>query len=225
MSKLYIVPTPVGNLNDITARALEVLQTCDTILAEDTRKTSILLKHYGISKPLQSYHKFNEHRIVKQLVERIESGENIALVSDAGTPGISDPGFLISRECISAGVEIITLPGPVAFIPALINSGLPADRFCFEGFLPQKKGRLKRLEEYRHEKRTMVFYESPFRLIKTLEQLAHVLGDDRKASVSREISKIYEENIRGSLRELIDHFSSKVPKGEFVVVVKGSTED
>jgi 16S rRNA (cytidine1402-2'-O)-methyltransferase len=221
MSKLYIIPTPIGNLRDITHRALEILGSCDAILAEDTRKTSILLKQYGISKPLFAHHKFNEHRTLKPMVDRIRSGDVLALVSDAGTPGISDPGFLIVRECIREGLEVETLPGPTAFIPALINSGFPADRFCFEGFLPQKKGRMKKLEELKTESRTMIFYESPFRLSKTLLQLAAVMGGGREASVSRELSKIHEETLRDSLENLALHFEKHPPRGEIVIVVKG----
>ncbi|MBL0105549.1 MAG: 16S rRNA (cytidine(1402)-2'-O)-methyltransferase [Bacteroidetes bacterium] len=218
---LYLVPTPVGNLEDITLRAIRVLKEADVILAEDTRTSGHLLKHLGIDKRMQSYHMHNEHKIVQDIVERISGGEKIALVTDAGTPGISDPGFLLVRECIKSDIHIETLPGPTAFVPALVNSGLPTDRFTFEGFLPQKKGRATRLEKLREEERTMIFYESPFRLVKTLEQFAVVFGNDRQACVSREISKMFEENKRGTLRECADYFSSKTVKGEIVIVVAG----
>ncbi len=201
MSKLYIVPTPIGNLEDITLRALRVLKEVDVILAEDTRKTSFLLKHFEISKKLQSHHKFNEHKSVNAIAERILAGETIALVSDAGTPAISDPGFLLVRSCIENGVEVECLPGATAFVPALVNSGLPNEKFCFEGFLPQKKGRQKRLTYLSEETRTIIFYESPFRLLKTLTQLSEFFGPERKACVSRELTKIYEENIRGTLKK------------------------
>lgn len=222
MSKLYLVPTPIGNLGDITFRAIEVLKEVDLILAEDTRKTGILLKHFGISKPVQSHHKFNEHSTLEAVIRRLRSGISIALVTDAGTPGISDPGFLLVRDCIENGIELETLPGPTAFVPALVNSGLPCDRFVFEGFLPQKKGRQKRLTELSIEKRTLVLYESPFRLVKTLQQVADHFGPGRKASVSRELSKVYEETARGTLEELIQHFSDKTVKGEIVIIVEGS---
>ncbi len=221
MSKLYLVPTPIGNLEDITLRAIRILKEVDIILAEDTRKTGILLKHYGIGKPVMAHHKFNEHKTVPVIVDRIKSGETIALVSDAGTPGISDPGFLIARACIEEGLDVECLPGATAIIPALVNSGLPNDRFSFEGFLPQKKGRLKRLNELAEEQKTMVFYESPYRLLKTLTQFAEVFGEDRKASISRELTKIYEENIRGTLKELIDYYSKSTLKGEIVIIVEG----
>lgn len=221
MSKLYLVPTPIGNLEDITLRAIRILKEVDIILAEDTRKTGILLKHYDIGKPVMAHHKFNEHKTVPIIVDRIKSGETIALVSDAGTPGISDPGFLIARACIEEGLDVECLPGATAIIPALINSGLPNDRFSFEGFLPQKKGRQKRLNELAEEQKTMVFYESPYRLLKTLSQFAEVFGEDRKASVSRELTKIYEENIRGTLRKLIDYYSKSTLKGEIVIIVEG----
>ncbi len=221
MSKLYLVPTPIGNLEDITLRAIRILKEVDIILAEDTRKTGILLKHYDIGKPVMAHHKFNEHKTVPIIVNRIKSGETIALVSDAGTPGISDPGFLIARACIEEGLDVECLPGATAIIPALVNSGLPNDRFSFEGFLPQKKGRLKRLNELAEEQKTMVFYESPYRLLKTLAQFAEVFGENRKASVSRELTKIYEENIRGTLRELIDYYSKSTLKGEIVLIVEG----
>ena len=203
MSRLFLVPTPIGNLRDITLRALDVLKDADLILAEDTRKTSILLNHYEISKPLRSFHKFNEHKILAGITNQLLSGETIALVSDAGTPGISDPGFLLVRECVKLDIDVECLPGPTAFIPALVNSGFPCDRFSFEGFLPQKKGRMKRLEELKAEVKTMVFYESPFRLLKTLNQFSDVFGPLREVSVSRELSKIHEETVRGSLLDVI----------------------
>ena len=218
---LYIVPTPIGNLEDITLRALRVLKEADLILAEDTRTSAVLLKHYDIHRPLQSYHKFNEHKAVNALVERLKGGETMALVSDAGTPGISDPGFLLGREAVRAGVEVTCLPGATALIPALVASGLPCDRFCFEGFLPQKKGRQTRLTALAEETRTMVFYESPHRLLKALQQLAEVFGTDRQAAVCRELSKIHEEVVRGSLGEAIAHFTDNAPRGEFVIVVAG----
>lgn len=218
---LYIVPTPIGNLSDITRRAVEVLQNVDFIMAEDTRTSGILLKHLEISKPLQAYHLHNEHKALPRIMDRLKAGETAALVSDAGTPGISDPGYLIIRECIRENVEVNCLPGPTAFIPALLCSGLPCERFIFEGFLPHKKGRQTRLLSLAEENRTMIFYESPHRLIKTLNQFSEVFGGDRQAAVSREISKIYEETIRGSLAEIIDHFSSHPVKGEFVIVVAG----
>lgn len=221
MSKLYIVPTPIGNLEDITLRSLRILKEVDLILAEDTRTSGKLLKHYEISKPLYSHHKFNEHKTVEKIKERIEAGENVALISDAGTPAISDPGFLLVRTCVEAGIDIECLPGATAFVPALVNSGLPCDRFAFEGFLPPKKGRQKKLTSLETEERTMVFYESPYRLVKTLEQLAEHLGKDRNAAVSRELTKIHEENARGSLEELITHFKSKTVKGEIVIIVQG----
>ncbi|MBR3733421.1 MAG: 16S rRNA (cytidine(1402)-2'-O)-methyltransferase, partial [Bacteroidaceae bacterium] len=213
---LYIVPTPVGNLEDITLRALRVLKEADLILAEDTRTSSVLLKHYDIHRPLQSYHKFNEHKAVDALVERLKGGETMALVSDAGTPGISDPGFLLARECVRAGVEVQCLPGATAFVPALVASGLPCDKFVFEGFLPQKKGRMTRLQQLSTEDRTIVLYESPYRVVKTLEQLAEVLGPDRQVAVCREISKVHEQTVRGTLSEALAHFREHAPKGEFV---------
>ena len=220
-AKLYLVPTPVGNLEDMTFRAIRILKEADVILAEDTRTTGFLLKHFEIQNKMQSHHKFNEHQTVERVVARIKAGEKVALVSDAGTPGISDPGFLIVRECVKQGVEVECLPGATALIPALVDSGLPADRFCFEGFLPQKKGRKTRLEELSEEKRTIVLYESPFRIVKTLSQLAEFLGEERPASVSREISKLHEETIRGTLKELILHFSKNETRGEFVIIVGG----
>jgi 16S rRNA (cytidine1402-2'-O)-methyltransferase len=218
---LFVVPTPVGNLEDITLRAIRILQESDLILAEDTRTSGHLLKHLSIQKPLQSYHAHNEHKMLNSLVERIERGQKVALVSDAGTPGISDPGFLLIRECLKEGIEVQCLPGPTAFVPALVMSGLPCDSFVFEGFLPQKKGRQSKIESLREEKRTMVFYESPYRVVKALEQFAEVLGPDRRVSISREISKLYEETVRGTLSEAISHFKTKEPKGEFVLVVGG----
>lgn len=221
MGKLYIIPTPIGNLEDITFRAIRLLNEVDLILAEDTRTTGILLKHYDIQNKMQSYHKFNEHKAVSHIIDRLKGGENMALVSDAGTPGISDPGFLIARECAREGVEVECLPGATAFVPALVASGIPSDRFCFEGFLPQKKGRMTRLKNLTEESRTMVFYESPHRVLKTLTQLAEHLGENRYASTNREISKKYEETLRGPLKELISHFSVNEPRGEFVIVVSG----
>lgn len=224
MSKLYLVPTPIGNLGDITFRAVEVLKEADLLLAEDTRKSAILLKHLKISKPVHSHHKFNEHRTVESLVQRLQEGSSMALITDAGTPGISDPGFLLVRACIEHGIPVETLPGPTAFIPALVNSGLPCDRFVFEGFLPQKKGRQKRLSELAGETRTMVFYESPYRLVRTLVQLAEHFGPERRASVSRELTKVYEETRRGSLTELSEYFSQGTVKGEIVLVVEGARD-
>jgi 16S rRNA (cytidine1402-2'-O)-methyltransferase len=223
MSKFYLVPTPIGNLGDMTHRAIEVLKNVDLILAEDTRRSGILLKHFDISKPLISHHKFNEHRSIESIVQRLMDGTSIALVSEAGTPGISDPGFLLVRACIEHGIDVETLPGPTAFVPALVNSGLPCEKFVFEGFLPQKKGRQKRLRELAFENRTMVFYESPYRLVKTLSQMAENFGADRRASVSRELSKIHEETRRGSLRELELYFSKGNVKGEIVIVVDGAS--
>jgi 16S rRNA (cytidine1402-2'-O)-methyltransferase len=219
---LYIVPTPIGNLQDITLRALEVLKSVDTVLAEDTRTSGKLLRHYGIESPLRSYHMHNEHRLVPGLAARMAEGETMALISDAGTPGISDPGFLLVRECLGSGIRVECLPGPTAFVPALVNSGFPTDRFVFEGFLPPKKGRQKRLQGLKEEARTLVFYESPHKLIKTLEQFVEVFGPERDISVSRELTKVYEETIRGSLEEVLRHFRANPPKGELVVVVKGS---
>jgi len=219
--KLYIVPTPIGNLEDITFRAVRILKEVDLILAEDTRTSIVLLRHYGIEKPLQSHHQFNEHHSVERIIDRLQGGSVIALISDAGTPGISDPGYLLIRECIRAGIPAECLPGPTAFVPALVNSGIPSDHFIFEGFLPHKKGRKTRLLQLASEDKTMIFYESPFRLVKTLTQLAEYLGSTRYACVSRELSKIYEENARGTLEELILHFSSKTVKGEIVIVVEG----
>ena len=221
---LYIVPTPVGNLEDITLRALRVLKEADLILAEDTRTSSVLLKHYDIHRPMQSYHKFNEHKAVATLVERLLGGETMALVSDAGTPGISDPGFLLARECVKSGVEVQCLPGATAFVPALVTSGLPCDKFVFEGFLPQKKGRQTRLQLLAQEERTIVIYESPYRVLKTLEQLREVMGENRPVAVCREISKVHEQVVRGSLSEAIAHFTANEPRGEFVIVVGAVTK-
>ena len=222
MGTLYVVPTPVGNLEDITARALRVLREADLILAEDTRTSGNLLRHFDIRNAMQSFHKFNEHQVVTHFVSRLQGGENIALVSDAGTPGISDPGYLLVHEAILAGVKVITLPGATAFVPALVSSGLPCDKFCFEGFLPQKKGRQTRLEELKNEPRTLIFYESPHRMVKTLEQFCEVFGDNRPVSVCREISKIHEENVRGTLAEVLSHFRQEEPRGEFVIVLGGN---
>lgn len=219
--KLYLVPTPIGNLEDMTFRAVRLLKEVDLILAEDTRTSSYLLKHYEIKTPLQSHHKFNEHRTVDFIVREIKGGKQIALISDAGTPAISDPGFLLVRKCVEEGVEVECLPGATAFVPALVMSGLPNDRFCFEGFLPQKKGRQTRLKELSEETRTMIFYESPFRIVKTLTQFAEYMGEDRNVSVSREISKMFEETQRGTLREVITYFEQHPPKGEFVIILAG----
>lgn len=221
MSKLFLVPTPIGNLGDITLRAIEVLTEVDLVLAEDTRKSGFLLKHLQISKPVHSHHKFNEHRSIESLVQRLLGGTSIALISDAGTPGISDPGFLLVRACIKEDINVETLPGPTAFVPALVNSGLPCEKFVFEGFLPQKKGRQKRLSELASETRTMVLYESPYRLLKTLSQMAEHFGNDRRVSVSRELTKIHEETLRGTLEELTLHFAKGTVKGEIVIVVEG----
>ena len=218
---LYLVPTPVGNLEDITLRALRLLKEADIVLAEDTRTSGILLKHFGIEAKLMSHHKFNEHGTSATVVERLQQGQTICLISDAGTPGISDPGFFLVREAVRAGIPVQTLPGATAFVPALVNSGLPTDRFCFEGFLPQKKGRQSRIESLREEKRTMVFYESPYRLVKLLQQLAEVFGEERYACVCREISKVHEESLRGTLATLAAHYTEIAPKGEIVVVVAG----
>jgi 16S rRNA (cytidine1402-2'-O)-methyltransferase len=224
MGKLYIVPTPIGNLEDITIRAIRILKEVGLILAEDTRTSAVLLKHYDITTRLTSHHKFNEHRTVERIAEQILAGESIALISDAGTPSISDPGFLLTRTCLNLGVEVECLPGATAFVPALVNSGFPSDRFCFEGFLPQKKGRQKKLKELADETRTMIFYESPFRLVKALEQFAEYFGSERKVSVSRELSKLFEENFRGSVAEVLAHFQSKTVKGEIVIVLEGKSD-
>jgi len=224
-NKLYIVPTPVGNLEDMTFRAVRILKEVDFILAEDTRITGFLLRHFDIKNRIQSHHKFNEHQTVDWITARIKDGASVALVSDAGTPGISDPGFLLARACVAHGIDVECLPGATAFVPALVNSGLPLDRFLFEGFLPQKKGRQTRLKELAIESRTMVFYESPFRILKTLEQLAACMGFERKASVSREISKLHEETVHGNLGELILRFTEIEPRGEFVIVVAGKGKE
>ena len=221
MGKLYVVPTPVGNLEDMTFRAIRVLKEADLILAEDTRTSGILLKHYEIKNAMQSHHKFNEHKTVEGVVNRIKAGETVALISDAGTPGISDPGFLVVRECVRNGIEVQCLPGATAFVPALVSSGLPDERFCFEGFLPQKKGRMTRLNALKEETRTMIFYESPYRLLKTLTQFAEIFGADRPVSVCREISKIHEESVRGTLQEVIAHFTETEPRGEIVIILGG----
>ncbi|MBR4390259.1 MAG: 16S rRNA (cytidine(1402)-2'-O)-methyltransferase [Prevotella sp.] len=221
MGVLYIVPTPVGNMEDMTLRAIRVLKEADVVLAEDTRTSGILLKHFDIQQHLMSHHKFNEHGTASGIVERLKAGQTVALISDAGTPGISDPGFFLVREAVKAGIEVQTLPGPTACIPALVSSGLPCDRFCFEGFLPQKKGRQTHLESLREEPRTMVFYESPYRLLKTLQQLADVMGSERQVSVCREISKVHEESVRGTLAEVIAHFTQTEPRGEIVIVLAG----
>ena len=222
MGMLYVVPTPVGNMEDMTFRAIRILKEADLILAEDTRTSGILLKHYEIKNQLMSHHKFNEHGTTAGIVERLKAGATIALISDAGTPGISDPGFYLVREAVAAGQEVQCLPGATAFVPALVSSGLPDDRFCFEGFLPQKKGRKTRLENLRDEERTMVFYESPYRVVKALKQFAEVFGEDRKVCCCREISKVHEECVRGTMTEVIAHFTEKEPKGEFVIVVEGA---
>ena len=221
MGILYIVPTPVGNMEDMTFRAVRILKEVDLVLAEDTRTSGKLLKHYDIRNQLMSHHKFNEHGTSAGIVNRLQAGENVALISDAGTPGISDPGFFLVREAVRAGVEVQCLPGATAFVPALVSSGLPCDRFAFEGFLPQKKGRQTKLESLRDEQRTMVFYESPYRLVKTLLQFAEVFGPERQVSVCREISKIHEESVRGMLEEVISHFKEKEPKGEIVIILAG----
>ena len=222
MGTLYIIPTPVGNLEDITLRALRLLKEVDLVLAEDTRTTSILFHHYDIHTPLAAHHKFNEHETAARFAERILAGENIALVSDAGTPSISDPGFMLVRECAARGVTVQTLPGATAFVPALVNSALPSDHFCFEGFLPQKKGRQSRIAALKEEHRTLIIYESPYRLVKTLNELKEVFGAERQAAVVREISKVHEETMRGTLAELAEHYAKTTPKGEIVIVVAGA---
>ncbi len=221
MGRLYVVPTPVGNLEDMTFRAIRILKEADLILAEDTRTSGILLKHFEIKNAMQSHHKFNEHQTVEKVVERIKGGETVALISDAGTPGISDPGFLVVRECVKNGIEVQCLPGATAFVPALVSSGLPDERFCFEGFLPQKKGRMTRLNALKEETRTMIFYESPYRLVKTLTQFIEFFGAERPVSVCREISKVHEESVRGTLQEVVDHFTETEPRGEIVIVLGG----
>ncbi|MBZ9777952.1 16S rRNA (cytidine(1402)-2'-O)-methyltransferase [Psychroflexus sp. CAK8W] len=223
MSKLILVPTPIGNLADMTYRAVEVLKSVDVILAEDTRVSGILLKHYGIETPMQSYHMHNEHGMTDSVVKQIKNGREMAIITDAGTPGISDPGFLLVRACVAQDIKIECLPGATAFVPALVNSGLPNDKFVFEGFLPAKKGRQKRLKALAEEDRTIIFYESPYKIPKTLQQLIEHFGADRQVSISREISKLYEETIRGSLTEVIAHFEEKKPKGEFVIVLAGKS--
>jgi 16S rRNA (cytidine1402-2'-O)-methyltransferase len=222
---LFLVPTPIGNLGDITIRGLEVLKQVDTILAEDTRTSGMLLRHYEISKPLQSFHIFNEHKTLTGLIQRLQGGETMALISDAGTPGISDPGFLLVRECLKAGLKIETLPGATALIPALVNSGFPTDRFVFEGFLPHKKGKQTTLKRLAEEERTIIVYESPHRLVKTLEQMIEFFGEDRLVSVSRELTKLYEETFTGRLIEVLTHFKSKEVKGEIVLVIDGKKEE
>ena len=224
MGILYLVPTPVGNFEDITMRSLRILREADLILAEDTRTSGNLLRHFDIKNAMLSYHKFNEHQTVESVVNRLRGGETVAVVSDAGTPGISDPGFLVAREAIRAGIEVITLPGATAMVPALVSSGLPCDRFCFEGFLPQKKGRQSLLKALATEPRTMVFYESPHRVVKALAQMIEVFGAERPVSVCREISKIHEESVRGTLAEALEHFQTNEPRGEFVIVVGGYDE-
>ena len=224
MGILYIVPTPVGNMEDMTFRAVRILKEVDLVLAEDTRTSGILLKHYDIKNNLMSHHKFNEHGTSAGVVSRLLAGENVALISDAGTPGISDPGLFLVREAVRAGVEVQCLPGATAFVPALVSSGLPCDRFAFEGFLPQKKGRQTKLESLKEEERTMIFYESPYRLVKTLQQFAETYGGERQVSVCREISKVHEESVRGTLDEVIAHFKEKEPKGEIVIILAGCDE-
>ncbi|MBQ5607212.1 MAG: 16S rRNA (cytidine(1402)-2'-O)-methyltransferase [Prevotella sp.] len=224
MGILYIVPTPVGNMEDMTFRAIRILKEADVILAEDTRTSGILLKHFEIKNHLMSHHKFNEHGTAAGIVERLRGGATVALISDAGTPGISDPGFYLVREAVNAGVTVQCLPGATAFVPALVASGIPDDRFCFEGFLPQKKGRATRLKSLSDETRTMIFYESPYRVVKTLRQFAEYFGEDRQVSACREISKIHEESVRGTLSEVIAHFEEHEPRGEFVLVVAGKSE-
>lgn len=224
MGTLYVVPTPVGNMEDMTFRAVRVLKEADLILAEDTRTSSVLLQHYDIQGELLSHHKFNEHETVQQMVRKLQGGMTLALISDAGTPGISDPGFLLVRECVRNGIEVQTLPGATAFVPALVSSGLPCDKFCFEGFLPQKKGRQSRLERLKEEERSMVFYESPRRLLKTLLQFVEVFGSERQVSVAREISKVHEEHVRGTLKEVVAHFEATEPLGEIVIILAGKPE-
>ncbi len=223
--KLYIVPTPIGNLEDITLRAIRILKEVDLILAEDTRKSGILLRHLDISKKMFSHHQHNEHKTATMIAERIAAGESIALITDAGTPAISDPGFFLVRECVKLGVEVECLPGPTAFVPALVNSGLPSDTFCFEGFLPQKKGRQTKIKSLLNEERTMIFYESPYRLVKALEEFKEYFGPQRRVSVSRELSKMFEETKRGTVQEVLDYFKSKTVKGEIVIVLEGNKTD
>jgi 16S rRNA (cytidine1402-2'-O)-methyltransferase len=221
-TRLYLVPTPIGNLEDITLRSINILKSVDQILAEDTRTSGVLLKHYAIQTPMSSFHAHNEHKVLDAIIEQLKAGKTMAVITDAGTPGISDPGFMLARACVAAEIDFETLPGATALVPALVNSGLPCDKFVFEGFLPHKKGRQTRLTELKEENRTMILYESPHRLVKTLTQLAEYLGDDRQASVSRELSKLYEENKRGSLKELADYFEKGKVKGEIVIVVAGN---
>ncbi|MBR2333491.1 MAG: 16S rRNA (cytidine(1402)-2'-O)-methyltransferase [Rikenellaceae bacterium] len=225
MAKLYIVPTPIGNMEDMTYRAVRILSEVDFILAEDTRTSSVLLRHYGIDKKLYSHHKFNEHATVEMVVTNIEAGRNAALISDAGTPGISDPGFLLVRKCVERGVEVESLPGATAFVPALLQSGFPCDKFCFEGFLPQKKGRNKHLQSLVEESRTMIFYESPYRVVKTLTQFAEFFGAEREVSVSRELTKKFEQTVRGTVAEVVEYFKNNEPKGEFVIVLAGRPKE
>ncbi|MBE6209555.1 MAG: 16S rRNA (cytidine(1402)-2'-O)-methyltransferase [Rikenellaceae bacterium] len=225
MAKLYIVPTPIGNMEDMTYRAVRILSEVDFILAEDTRTSSVLLRHYGIDKKLYSHHKFNEHATVEMVVTNIEAGRNAALISDAGTPGISDPGFLLVRKCVERGVEVESLPGATAFVPALLQSGFPCDKFCFEGFLPQKKGRNKHLQSLVEESRTMIFYESPYRVVKTLTQFAEFFGAEREVSVSRELTKKFEQTVRGTVAEVAEYFKNNEPKGEFVIVLAGRPKE
>lgn len=225
MSKLYLVPTPIGNLEDITLRAIRILKEADVILAEDTRTTRKLLNHYSIATRMEAHHAFNEHRMVARIAERISHGETVAMVTDAGTPSISDPGYLLVNECFSKGIEVVCLPGATALIPALVNSGFPSDAFCFEGFLPHKKGRKKRLAGLAEERRTIILYESPHRIVKTLQDLLQLMGEKRRCAVSRELSKAYEETVRGSLGELLAHYTAKAPRGEMVIVVAGRTDD
>ena len=221
MSKLYVIPTPIGNLDDITLRAIRYLKEVSLVLAEDTRTSKRLFSHFDIETPITSFHMYNEHKVLSKFINIIKSGQKIALISDAGTPGISDPGFLLVRECIDKEIDVECLPGPTAFVPALINSGIPSEKFIFEGFLPLKKGRKSRLEFLSNEKRTIIFYESPHRLVKTLSQICQNFGESRKLSISREISKIYEENIRGTAKELLTYYENKKPKGEIVIIVEG----
>ncbi len=222
MPKLYIIPTPIGNLEDMTYRAVRLLSEVDMVLAEDTRTSQVLLKHYGIERKLYAHHKFNEHASAEEVARQIEAGRSVALISDAGTPGISDPGFLLVRTCLEHDIEVETLPGATAFVPALVQSGFPCDKFCFEGFLPQKKGRKKRLAALAEEPRTMIFYESPFRVLKALGEFSEVFGMERRVSVSRELSKKFEQTVRGTIAEVIAHFEAHPPKGEFVMVVEGA---
>ncbi len=224
MGILYIIPTPVGNMEDMTLRAIRILKEADLVLAEDTRTSGNLLRHFEIKNHLVAHHKFNEHGTSAGIVERLKAGQTVALISDAGTPGISDPGFYLAREAANAGIEVVCLPGATACIPAIVSSGLPCDRFCFEGFLPQKKGRMTLLESLREEPRTMIFYESPYRVLKTLQQFAQVFGEDRQVSVAREISKLHEQHVRGTLAQAIAHFTENAPRGEFVIVVAGNNK-